>query len=493
MRGEAIVKGRPFLLIVPIVAYLAYCFLFHGFVIDDAYITFRYADNFAHGGAISFNPDDIDKVEGYTSFLWMALSAGAIGAGLDPLVVARTVSVACGVAALVLLFSLSRRVLGNSPLVLLPPLMLAVSSEFAEWTMGGLETSCFLFLLLLSLKLLLCETESGRFPWSSATFAVLAMCRPEGAAFAIAALVFRAVIVFRNDGVSGKFVKDVALALLLFAMIYGPYFLWRYQYYEMLLPNSYYAKKFPGRGAPYIGRFLLYLGPIAAMAIASLFTNNPWRRTTGGTQWVSFFWLLILINFAGVWNISPAMAWDWRLFVHLLPLFYLLALPPLIPIVQSDRRAVRTGAIALLVLLLLWSSHPDLVPRRYRECRIISSGLKRAHIHIGQWLRESFPPDTVVATIDTGAIPYFSRMKTIDVANIPLNNKNVVRGLSRVEDFLDENPKILVLRGDKDGKIAYHAGRKILWDQAMEAGFIMVNRAMYREDYILYVFMNPNR
>lgn len=42
-------------------------------IVDDAYITFRYSWNFAHGNGLVFNAGE--RVEGYTNFLWMALSA----------------------------------------------------------------------------------------------------------------------------------------------------------------------------------------------------------------------------------------------------------------------------------------------------------------------------------------------------------------------------------------------------------------------------------
>src|SRR6185295_8846902 len=40
---------------------------------DDAYISFRYAENLATGHGLVFNPGD--RVEGYTDFLWVVLLA----------------------------------------------------------------------------------------------------------------------------------------------------------------------------------------------------------------------------------------------------------------------------------------------------------------------------------------------------------------------------------------------------------------------------------
>jgi hypothetical protein len=55
---------------------------------DDAYVSFRYAENLVHGlvhgHGLVFNPGE--RVEGYSNFLWVLLAATAIAAGTDPLV-----------------------------------------------------------------------------------------------------------------------------------------------------------------------------------------------------------------------------------------------------------------------------------------------------------------------------------------------------------------------------------------------------------------------
>ena len=55
---------------------------------DDAFISFRYADHLARGLGLVFNVGE--RVEGYTSFLWVVTSAGALLVGVSPLAAART-------------------------------------------------------------------------------------------------------------------------------------------------------------------------------------------------------------------------------------------------------------------------------------------------------------------------------------------------------------------------------------------------------------------
>ena len=46
------------------------------FVCDDAYITFRYARNFAEGRGLVYNPGE--RIEGYTNFAWTVMVAAGM-------------------------------------------------------------------------------------------------------------------------------------------------------------------------------------------------------------------------------------------------------------------------------------------------------------------------------------------------------------------------------------------------------------------------------
>ncbi len=66
---------------------LQHAWRFRHWLIDDVFITFRYSENLARGAGPVFNPGE--PVEGYTSFLWMAMLAAAQPLGLDTLTPAR--------------------------------------------------------------------------------------------------------------------------------------------------------------------------------------------------------------------------------------------------------------------------------------------------------------------------------------------------------------------------------------------------------------------
>src|SRR5687767_8859993 len=64
-------------------------------VVDDAFISFRYADNLARGLGLVYNSGE--RVEGYTNFLWTVLLAGGAAVGIQLPLLAVALAAAAGV------------------------------------------------------------------------------------------------------------------------------------------------------------------------------------------------------------------------------------------------------------------------------------------------------------------------------------------------------------------------------------------------------------
>jgi len=84
---EPVPTGRPgrnawILLGVTLVLLLAHSWLYR-FLTDDAFISFRYSVNLAHGQGLVFNPG-MERVEGYSNFLWVLMLAALDVVGLAP-------------------------------------------------------------------------------------------------------------------------------------------------------------------------------------------------------------------------------------------------------------------------------------------------------------------------------------------------------------------------------------------------------------------------
>ena len=71
------------------------------FLLDDAFISFRYAQNLVEGHGLVFNPGGPgEPVEGYTNFLWVLLMAAGMVVGIEPELLSRVLGLACFAAGL---------------------------------------------------------------------------------------------------------------------------------------------------------------------------------------------------------------------------------------------------------------------------------------------------------------------------------------------------------------------------------------------------------
>jgi len=209
------------------------------FVSDDAFISYRYSKHVAEGLGLVWNPGE--RVEGYTSFLWIWVGAAAIAVGLSPLwtSVAITSAAGLGILAALVLFS-ARRTRLTDPWIWLAPLLLACNRTFAAWTTGGLATQLFAFLVLVSTLRFLWERKHGKGPVGSALlFALTTLTRPEGILFAfVAGCVFLYDVALRRQ----RGARQLLTWVVLYFALVGGHVLWRRWFYGFWLPNTFYAK-----------------------------------------------------------------------------------------------------------------------------------------------------------------------------------------------------------------------------------------------------------
>jgi hypothetical protein len=121
---------------VAVVVCAGLSFSIWAYTVDDAYIVYRYARNLAQGHGAVFNPGE--RVEGYSSPLWLIPATLAEYAGLPPEQVAKTVSL---VFILALIVYVSRTLRGLAPAAQLPLLLLATYGPLHVGIVCGLETA----------------------------------------------------------------------------------------------------------------------------------------------------------------------------------------------------------------------------------------------------------------------------------------------------------------------------------------------------------------
>ena len=217
-----------------LVLYASHAFRnFGSFTIDDAAISYAYANNLAEGHGFRLTPNT-NPVEGFSNPLEVLLLVPCrwLGSNLDR--AAKTLNIGAVVlAALFVALLLWRNLRGRArPWIALPCAFVFLWPTFNHWTLAGLEGGLLCGLQMTSVTLL---ALSFRRRWRDDTLAAvalaLALVRPEG-------IVYGALAVLGRLLLPGRRWRCAAIFLLGCVGI----FVVRFALFRQWLPNTYYAK-----------------------------------------------------------------------------------------------------------------------------------------------------------------------------------------------------------------------------------------------------------
>jgi len=382
---------RFWLAVVAAAAVLTWGWQVFWFLTDDAFIHFRYVSNSVAGHGLVWNPAPFRPVEGYSSFLWVAL--------LD--VVWRVTGVAPTVAAnvLLLLFSMASlyvtaRAVARMPLperlapcrfglVVLVLLGLVSNRTFLTWTSSGLETAMVnLWILLWVLAALRYSSQrtSSAGALVAGAASLIYLTRPEGLLFACATGTMLLCVWLERR-------RTLALLAGCLPLLAVPaHLLWRHATYGEWLPNTYWAKHvgaWPLSGAHYLLSYALehalwfwaaaclLLGPrLLGAHVARLWGRGPsltwpaagaatWAATWAERGLVADMAVAAVLANAGYYTfIIGGDTFEYRIYSHLVPLFLLALVWLLAAADVAPRRALATlGAFVLLGCPIAWTHY----------------------------------------------------------------------------------------------------------------------------------------
>lgn len=246
---------------------------------DDAFISFRYAQNLLRYGELVFNPGE--RVEGYTNFLWTLLLAGGQRLGLPPEQSAIFLGLISYAFLMFFFWALAPSLLGGArPLSLLA---LALHGHMTIFATSGLET---MFFTMLAVTATLWISDPNRAPLPA--FAMLGtsiLVRPDGVVFFAAASLSYALRLWdearRPRKLSPALLVCWARAQIGIVALIAAYWFWRWNYFDAFFPNTFYAKSahspYAAQGLVYIGLYFLsyWAMPLGALLLQLQF----WRRS----------------------------------------------------------------------------------------------------------------------------------------------------------------------------------------------------------------------
>ncbi|MEW6536319.1 MAG: hypothetical protein AB1454_11970 [Candidatus Auribacterota bacterium] len=425
-------------------------YVFRSWFLDDVYISMRYARNWINGIGLVFNPGE--KVEGYTNFLWVCLMALAYWVGTPMELTARLISIVSYLIVFAGLYIMLIKKL-HLPITILYLALLAfvLDGDYIAWANSGMETTLFTVLVTVS-SLLYLHSRSNHpiFTLFAGTgFILAALTRPEGILwYGTTGLFVLINVILKKDSHA---LTKLLLYSIPFAVIFIPYITFRYNYYGYPVPNTFYAKvgwsiAQPIRGLKYSAAYLLNRWFVL---IPSLIYG--WRHRNSHA--VRYFFTLGTIYWLYVISVGGDIFPGYRFFVPLLPVLY----AALFLFLDSCRNFPYRNTLITAALICILSILAVQMYIRDDYRNLYKDKVSPVGKTIGIWMRKNLPSNTVIALNAVGAIPYFSRLKTIDMLGLtdPYLAHNVQKSGSgwaghEIGDgnyVLSRQPDIIILTG----------------------------------------------
>lgn len=382
---------------------------------DDAFIYLVYVKNLIAGNGLTFNGE---VVEGFSSVSWPILNALLAWPGLDPLQAAKILGASSYLATAALLLMIQRHISPPTswwqPVGLL--LMFFSFPLLALWAPAAMEGILYALLITASCyAYFLASNGTTLKPYFLAglLFGLLAITRPEGAAFIGAIFVYEFSRAVLKKKVSWK---GALLTLVVFGILLAALLLWRYTTYGELLPTTVSAKTGDlqqqiKHGYSYVARFTLdYLYLVIPYFLATILLIS--RGGMGG------WWAWIALIFVGGYTaFNLLVGGDWMIgYRFMMPITPLLIAAPALAL-QNFKLGSPLAVIGFAAYSFWLSSqlHGVAISERLATEGDVIMGKHIASMNLSA--------DSKIAVVDAGAIPYYSGLPTIDM--VGLNNKHI--------------------------------------------------------------------
>lgn len=370
------------------------------FLHDDAYISLRYARNLAEHGDLSWNLGE--RIEGYTNFLYVLLSAGLLRLGTDPVLALRLINVVA-VALLVagVVFGVRAHLPDRRGAQAFGLALILGNVSVTVWLLGGLEAPLAAAFVIWAMVFLL-QALPGGAPGARAGY-----CALSGCAFALAVLTRPDGVVLVAAGAAaflaaaqGRWQLRLALVIAGIPFVAAlAHMGWRVSYYGDLLPNTFHAK---------IGLELSHrLGKVGEYILKSALLYLPVMACGGLGVLAALLWG----RFSRVSAVLIAVCTVFLLYVIWSGGDHMAAARVLLPI---------SGPMAMLVVVL-WAELPVAYARGF--CVLCLVVLIAAAVNarafrmdwaafngtiVGRYIQQSWPEGSLVALNTAGSTPFYA-------------------------------------------------------------------------------------
>ncbi len=482
------------------------------FTADDAFITLRYAANWAAGHGPNFNADGT-RSEGVTSFGFLLLLMIPHALGVDAVACAKALGVICALGTALLAAQLARELHAGVARTAPVPAARAGSSlaaacaaflflgfyPTAVHAASGMETllGAGLLTALVHVHHRVARGLTGpRFALGALSLAA-GLVRPELNIVAGLLLVLALARVPRMH--RARLARETALSYVLPGAVF---FVSRAVYYGHLLPIPYHAKLAGGAVFPAATSVLAFLqvllGTVALFAaLPLLFAPRPLAPALLAIGAVTALGLLP----------DPVMDFDFRYCMPAVPVAFALAgvgfarLVELVAALRPARGESTAAWLALATIVFLGSRALDPALVALRERRAYGQALAQMNVRLGHVLadyRRSSADRSgrlpAIALGDVGAIPYHSGWRVIDTFS--LNDPQIaIMGHDEPEYVLDQEPDLVALVSEQAREFHAHWANRhdpALFEACRARGLRPAVILTFSAKSFLYVMARPD-
>jgi len=410
----------PTIGVIVLAAILRFIFLISldFYLMEDALITMRYAQNIAHGKGFVYNPGE--HVLGTTTPFYTIILAGVEVLGLGALRFGPILNLICALLSILLIFLwLTDR--GRPKVGVLAAAFVGLCPKFIFISIGGMETGLYVLASTVSLYAI----STKRYGIAAVALSTTILIRPDGLLLALAMLCWYILV---QRAIPWRLVA-ISTAVLI------PWIVFATLYFGSPIPNSVTAKLvaygqctslltstervfttvWKGLFGPWIGA-LVGLGFLVGCCDAV----RRKRRLLVAAIWV-------VLHFAAMALSRPTRFFPWY-FVAPIAAYGVVSALGIASLAQAvsgvlvsslGRKGHRlASAAAILTLLASLVALTASLQDQYGQVADWASYERTQRRVIGDWLRENTPPNSTVLLEPLGYIGYYSQRHIMDLVGL---------------------------------------------------------------------------
>lgn len=488
---------------VSIIIFTIFLIYIWNFTVDDAYITFRYALHIAQGQGIVWNVGE-SPVEGYTNLLWVIFSAVLIKLNMNPVLFTKIIGLGAVIGILYFYWKIAIDFFDDKKLYFaafaVASAFLLINPATAIHAVSGLETAFYSFMIMLimyaSYNLIILHKRKYLYIFAIASL-LISLLRPEGIIISLSLFIFTLVLFKIKNKYSLSFY--IPFVLIYLVPLVG-YMIFRINYFNETFPLPFYVK------AITYGEFLAILNGLSfihvipfilVILLSILLIKLVWNQKSKIIT--KYYYLLaislIIIISANVIYIqsAPIMNYAQRFFYPSFVLMYLLSSISIVILFKELKSLSKIRlesikyAFCILLIIINLSFINDIQYDHFYGER-----LSAAHIALGESLNSFSGYNYTIASVDAGAIPYFSRWNHLDT--VGLNDKFIAKNKLATQEYLEkkEPELVLIISNSSESITHYPPLEQPFLEFVQRKNYVQLAPIKFVDDYYLIPFLNPN-